>query len=132
MGVPAMRWLDPDGREQLAYPRGPAGTQTFMVLMAPDGRLERIEKVLDMEHFARIEAGKSDMADVQRLLGPVTAHNETYFEARDELVWSWLFCNSWNEETYFDALFDATTEIVRGTQQRPNYVGWGMVPHCGR
>ena len=23
MGEPAMRWKDPDGREQLAYPRGP-------------------------------------------------------------------------------------------------------------
>jgi hypothetical protein len=41
MGVPAMRWKDPDGREQLAYPRGPAATQTFMVFVGPSGRLER-------------------------------------------------------------------------------------------
>jgi hypothetical protein len=132
MGLPAMHWKDVDGREQLAYPRGPASTQTFMVFMRPDGRLERIEKVLDMEHFARIESGKSGMESVLRLLGPVWPRNDTYFEARDERVWSWLFCDSWNQEAYFDVLFDATTEIVRTTQRRPNYVGWdGVVPGCG-
>jgi hypothetical protein len=132
MGTPAMRWKDPDGREQLAYPRGPAGTQTFMVFMAPDGRLERIEKVLDTEHFAKIQGGESDMASVLRLLGPVWPRNEIYFKARDELVWSWLFCDSWNQESYFDVLFDATTGIVRTTQQHPNYIGWGgIAPSCG-
>ncbi len=132
MGVPAMRWKDPDGREQLAYPRGPAATQTFMVFVAPNGRLERIEKVLNMEYFARIQAGKTDMASVLRLLGPVPSQNVTYFKARDELVWSWLFCDSWNQQAFFDVLFDGTTGIVRTTYQRPNYSGWdGVVPWCG-
>ena len=60
MGEPAVRWEDADGREQLAYPRGPEGIQTFMALVGADGRLERIEGVLDMAHFARLEPGKSD------------------------------------------------------------------------
>ncbi len=132
MGVPAMTWKDPDGREQLAYPRGPAGTQTFMVFIAPDGKLERIEKVLDMEHFARIENGKSDQPGVLRLLGPVPPQNVAYFKARDELVWSWLFCDSWNRQAYFDVLFDATTGLVRTTQQRPDLRGLdGVSPWCG-
>ncbi|GHU17673.1 hypothetical protein FACS189475_01860 [Betaproteobacteria bacterium] len=132
MGTPAMNWKDPDGREQLAYPRGPAGTQTFMVFMAPDGRLERIEKVLNMEHFAKIQGDKSDTDSVLRLLGPIWPPNEAYFKARDELVWSWLFCDSWNQEAYFDVLFDGATGIVRTTQQRPNYVGIdGIAPACG-
>ena len=132
MGVRMMTWKDPDGREQLAYPRGPAGTQTFMVFIAPDGRLERIEKVLDMEHFARIESGKSDLPGVMRLLGPVMPQNVAYFEARDELVWSWLFCDSWNRLAYFDVLFDATTGRVRTTQQRPDLRGRdGVSPWCG-
>ncbi|GHU38450.1 hypothetical protein AGMMS50256_37760 [Betaproteobacteria bacterium] len=132
MGIPAMNWKDPDGREQLAYPRGPAATKTFMVFMAQNGRLERIEQVLDMEHFARIEGGKSDMASVLRLLGPITSRNDVYFKARDERVLSWLFCDSWSQEAYFDVLFDATTGIVRTTQQRPNYVGPdGVAPSCG-
>ncbi len=132
MGAPAMRWKDADGREQLAYPRGPAATQTFMVFVGPDGRLERIEKALTMEHFSRIQSGKSDMAVVLRLLGPVPPQNVTYFKARDELVWSWLFCDSWNQQAFFDVLFEGATGIVRTTQQRPNYSGWdGVVPACG-
>lgn len=133
MGVPAMTWKDPDGREQLAYPRGPMGTQTFMVFIAPGGKLERIEKVLDMAHFARIESGKSDLPSVLRLLGPVPPQNVAYFKARDELVWSWLFCDSWNQQAFFDVLFDATTGRVRTTQQRPDLRGRDGIPiACGR
>ena len=133
MGEPAMRWKDDDGREQLAYPRGPAGTQTFMVFMAPDGRLERIEAVLDMEHFARIEPGKSDKATVLRLLGPSQPQWTMYFKARNELVWEWRFCDSWSQMAFFDVLFDATTGIVRTSYQRPDLSGMdGAVPACGR
>jgi hypothetical protein len=47
-------------------------------------------------------------------------------------VWSWLFCDSWNQEAYFDVLFDGTTGIVRTTQQRQNLSGWdGVAPGCG-
>ena len=87
MGEPAMRWDDPDGRIQLAYPRGPMATQTFMAYSAPDGRLERIEKALLPENFARIIHGKSNQADVLRLLGPSYPGWTAYFKARDELVW---------------------------------------------
>ena len=118
MGEPAMRWKDADGREQLAYPRGPEGSQTFMAWIAPDGRLERIEAVLGMAHFARIEPGKSDQAAVLRLLGPSQPQWTQYFKARDELVWEWRFCDSWNQLACFDVLFDATTGIVRTSYQR--------------
>ena len=131
MGEPAMRWNDPDGRVQLAYPRGPMGTQTFMVIMGADGRLQRIEKVLDMEHFGRIEHGKSDQAAVLRVLGP-SPLSPTYFKARDELVWEWRFCDSWNQVAFFGVLFDGTTGLVRSTYQRPDYSGWdGTTPSCG-
>ncbi len=132
MGRPAMSWKEPDGSEQLAYPRGPYGTQTFMVFTNREGRLARIEKVLDMDHFARIESGKSNRDDVLKLLGPVPTQNVAYFKARDELVWSWLFCDGLNQQAYFDVLFDATTGVVRSTQQRPDYSGFdGIVPTCG-
>ena len=118
MGEPAMRWQDADGREQLAYPRGPEGMQTFMAFVGADGRLERIEGVLDSKHFARIRNGQSDKAEVLRLLGPSYPYWTAYFKARDELVWEWRFCNDWNEVAKFDVLFDATTGIVRSTYQR--------------
>ena len=134
MGEPAMRWKDADGREQLAYPRGPQGTQTFMVFMGPDGRLERIEHALDMGHFARIVPGKSDQAEVLRLLGPSQPQWTAYFEARDELVWEWRFCDNWGMVAFFDVLFDATTGIVRTAYQRPDDSSGRprMPPSCGR
>ena len=54
MGQPAMRWQDPDGSVQLAYPRGPAGIHTFMVKLGPDGRLQSKANVLDEAGLARI------------------------------------------------------------------------------
>jgi len=132
MGEPAMSWQDADGRQQLAYPRGPAATQTFMAFIAPDGRLERITGVLTNETFARIVPGVSDQAAVLRLLGPPTPHWTAFFPARNELVWEWRICDSWNQTAFFDVLFDATTGIVRTTMQRPDLSGWdGVAPSCG-
>ena len=133
MGEPALHWKDADGRQQLAYPRGPEGAETFMAYIGADGRLERIEPVLDMNHFARIVAGKSDQAAVLRVIGPPQPHWTEYFERRDELVWEWRFCDPWGQLAFFDVLFDATTGIVRTTYQRPDY-RWpsGIAPSCGR
>ena len=133
MGEPAMRWKDPDGRELLAYPRGPAGTETFMAFIGSSGRLERVEPLLNEAHFARIESGKSDKEAVLRLLGPPPSHWTAYFRARDELVWSWHICDNWNERAFFDVLFDATTGIVRSTQQRPENAGGNRgSPGCSK
>jgi hypothetical protein len=132
MGEPAMRWNDADGRVQLAYPRGPMATQTFMAFIGTDGRLQRIEGVLTPDHFARIENGRSDKAAVLRILGPSQPHWTAYFKARDELVWEWRFCDSWNQMAFFDVLFDGTTGIVRTTYQRPDLSGWdGVATGCG-
>lgn len=147
MGEPAMRWNEADGRVQLAYPRGPEGTQTFMVFIGADGRLQRIEGVLDAEHFARITPGL-DQAAVLRLLGPPPPQLTAYFERRDELVWEWRYCDAWSQLALFDVLFDASSGIVRSTFQRPDYRSSGElfvlpgrlgrggarggVPSCGR
>ena len=131
MGAPAMRWSEPDGSVQLAYPRGPAGTQTFMARLGPDGKLLRIDKVLRPEYFARIQPGMTQ-DEVMRLIGPPQPHWTQYFKARDELVWEWLFCDSWNQEAFFDVLFDGTSKRVRSTMQRQNMRGWdGVPPGCG-
>ncbi len=119
MGEPAMRWKDADGREQLAYPRGPSGTQTFMAYIGADGRLERIEGVLDMRHFARIESGKSDKAAVLRILGPY--YSSVEYRARNELIWEWRFEDDWRQAAYLGVVFDASSGIVRSTYQRQDY-----------
>jgi len=133
MGEPAMWWKEADGSEQLAYPRGPAGTQTFMVFLTPEGRLDRIEGVLDEVYFARIEVGKSTKEDILKLLGPPPPHWITYFPARDELAWEWRFCTVFSTIAYFNVLFDGATGIVRSTLQRPDrgFARGGPVS-CGR
>lgn len=119
MGEPAMVWKNPDGSEQLAFPRGPAGTQTFMAYVGPDGKLQRIEQVLDMAHFSRVQAGMSK-DEVLRILGPSGSLWTQFYPRSNELAWSWLFCNSWNVQEFFDVMFDASTNIVRSTGMHPN------------
>jgi len=132
LGKPAMVWKNPDGSEQLAFPRGPAGTQTFMAYIGPDGTLQRIDGVLNMTHFARIQAGMTK-DEVQRVIGPPFAPWTQLFERSNTLAWSWLFCDSYSLQTFFDVLFDATTGLVRTTQQNPKYVGVaGIQPTCGQ
>ena len=118
MGMPAMNWKDPDGREQLAYPSGPYGTQTYMVFIGADRRLERIEEVLDYPHFARIVIDKSTREDVLRLIGPPYAPWTTYYEGFNQIAWEWNYCNAWRQVARFNVYFDAATGIVRRTEQR--------------
>jgi hypothetical protein len=98
MGEPAIVWKNPDGSQQLAYPRGPAGTQTFMAYVGPDGKLQRIEGVLDMAHFARIQAGMSK-EEVLRVLGPPGPLWTQTYSRSNTLAWSWLFCDSASLQT---------------------------------
>ncbi|MDR2838686.1 MAG: hypothetical protein LBV49_09045, partial [Azonexus sp.] len=70
MGQPAWHWQTADGDQQLAYPRGPSGVHTYMAFFTPDGRLLRIENVLDMSHFARITPGRDNRESILQLLGP--------------------------------------------------------------
>lgn len=132
MGEPAMVWKNPDGSEQLAYPRGPAGTQTYMAYVGPDGKLQRIENVLDTAHFAKIQAGMSK-DEVLRVLGPPGPLWTQTYSRSNTLAWSWLFCDSASLQEFFDVMFDATTGTVRTTEQRPNFEGrLGIQPTCGQ
>ena len=114
MGPPATQWSDPDGSRRLAYPRGPMGVATFMVDIAPDGRLVRIEDVMVMSTFAKITAGMNT-EEVLRVLGPPVAEWTSHYSLRDELVWGWRYCDDWNQLARFFVLFDASRRTVRST-----------------
>ena len=115
MGQPAMRWQEPGGGELLAYPRGPAGFDTFMVMIDSKGVMSSLQGVLDMRHFAMIRQGMTK-DEVLRILGPSQPQWTVFFERRDELVWEWRYCDAWNEPARFNVLFDNTTGLVRSTQ----------------
>ncbi len=132
MGAPAMQWEDADGGRQLAYPRGPEGPHTFMVFIAPDGHVRRIENVLSERHFAGISAGMTE-AEVLRIIGPSQPQWTAFFAARDELVREWRYCDGGNVMAKFDVLFDGTSLRVRTTFSRPDYRGPDSIaPTCGQ
>ncbi|MCX7147112.1 MAG: hypothetical protein NT042_13155 [Sulfuritalea sp.] len=123
IGQPSMQWQNPDGSRQLAYPRGPAGLDTFMVRLDANGKLQAIESVLDDRHLATIRPGMSK-DEVLRILGPSDANATAYFEARDELVWDWRYRGMSNEPWRMMVLFDAASGKVRSTMVRPEqYLG---------
>ncbi len=131
MGPPAMRWQDADGSEQLAYPRGPMGVHTYMVYLAPDKRLARIENALVSERFAQVRPGEHDQNAILRLFGPPNPVWTVYYEARDELAWQWLICDDWNRLARFSVLFDGKSSLVRSTLQVPEWRGRdGVAPWC--
>lgn len=121
LGTPAMTWRNDDGGEQLAYPTGPAGTQTTMAYLGADGKLQRLDKVLRPEVLAQIKPGLSE-TEVLRLIGPPQPRWTVYFKSRDERVWEWRYCNEWSQTARFDVLFDGTSHRVRSTLARPEYL----------
>jgi hypothetical protein len=112
MGPPAMRWQDPDGSVQLAYPRGPLGYYTFMVTLGSDGRLRSIANVLEPAGFNRIRPGMTK-DEVLRVLGPPDYNLTVYFPARDELVWDWRVRSDFGEPARFQVLFNGKLGTVR-------------------
>jgi len=111
MGEPAMQWQDPDGSRQLAYTRG---YYTYMVNIGPDGKLQKIENVMNTKVFSRIHP---DMTkdQVLRILGPSFSPGTAYYKARDELVWEWRFFTDFDIRARFEVLFDGTKGTVRST-----------------
>jgi hypothetical protein len=110
MGRPAMESDNPDRSRRLAYPRGPLGVETFMVHLRPDGRLERIDQVLDEEHFALIVKGKTDREAVRRLLGPPAEVME--FQSMQRVAWTYRFRDAWGYYADFSSVFDSNGVVV--------------------
>jgi len=130
MGQAAMVWKNPDGSEQLAYPRGPAGTQTYMAYVGADGKLQRIVGVLNEANFQLVEPGMTQ-AQVLRIVGPSGAFWTQTFPRTNTLAWTWLYCASGDFQNYFDVYFDATTLLVRSTGRSQVIVGrLGGTPGC--
>lgn len=118
MGPPAMVWQNKQRQiTQLAYPRGPAGYVTFMAYFDKQGKLERIEQVLDEGHFARIKIGMTQ-EDVLRIIGPYRDAN--VFPARDELDWNYGYCSQNLQRMAYSVMFDTRSLLVTGGQTNPD------------
>jgi outer membrane protein assembly factor BamE (lipoprotein component of BamABCDE complex) len=116
MGDPALRIAASDGSTQLAYPTGPMGTKTFMAHVAADGRLTRIEQVLDEEHFARIATGRSTQEDVRRIIGP--PFNVGRFPRQNYVAWDYRFKDAWGYRAELTVLFDPNGVVAEKFVER--------------
>lgn len=130
MGQPAMRWQNEDRSTQLVYPRGPMGFNTYMVYIGADGKLMKIENVLDRKFFSRIRPGMTK-DQVLHILGPSNPGWTAYFKARDELVWEWRYCDDWAAPARFDVLFDDSKGTVRSTMSMTEDMRGSMAVGAG-
>ena len=112
VGRPVTVWKNPDGSELWQYPQGFYATQTFVIAMGADRRVEEIHQVLSEPYFSRVQAGMS-RDDVYRLLGKPREIWE--FPARDEETWTWRYLDI--NYMFFNVLFDRSAGTVRSTQR---------------
>jgi len=112
LGAPGKVYPRPDGSRQLAYPRGPGGTQTHMAFVAPDGRFVRIEQVLSAEHLARIATGSMTTEQLELLIGP--PWRVSAFPNLRQTAWEYVIEDTWGYTVDLSVMVDERG-IVAGT-----------------
>ena len=70
MGKPAERIEKAGGGSVLYYPRGPAGRQTYAVLIGTDGKVQAVEQRLTDANIAKLVLGTTTTKQVREVFGP--------------------------------------------------------------
>lgn len=89
MGAPAEILALPEGGEAWFYPRGRVGRQTFRAEIGADGRLRKLEQVLDEPHFDQVIAFKTTREELRRMFGP--PNNEWRGSLSDQIIWDYRY-----------------------------------------
>lgn len=82
-----------------AHPQQPFGQECWWMTFSADGRFEKLENVLNREHFALIKPGRSTEADVWNLFGQYAEKYE--FRLKNQHAWMYRF----KDEGIFDMAF---------------------------
>ena len=120
MGTPALEMPNPDGSRQLAYPRGPLGTQTFMVDVGRDGILKAIRPVLNEENYHRITPGQT-REEVLRLVGPPGQTMD--FPNLGQVAWDYRYQDAWGYVAIFSIMIDREGKVAGKVNRRLDR-GW--------
>ena len=115
MGQPAVEFPNGDGSRTLAYPRGPLGTQTFMVDLSRDGVVQAVRPVLYDATFYRIQPGMT-RDDVLRMIGP--PGDTMHFARLDHESWEWRYYDTWGYLAIFSVDFDRDGKVVSKFSRR--------------
>ena len=115
MGMPALAFDNADGSRRLAYPRGPLGIETFMVDIAPDGRMVAVHNVLSDDVFFQIRPGMT-RDEVLRLIGP--PGDTMAFSRNRQYAWDYRYQDTWGYRAIFSVTFDDRDIVVGKFTQR--------------
>ena len=120
LGRPTLEWRNADGSVTWEYPKGPQGTDTYMVTIGPDRILRVVDQVLTEANYARIEKGM-DGDQVRRILGK--PGQITTYPHKPETVWDWHIAGSLpSEEAHFHVHFSPDGKVT-GTSRRVEVKG---------
>jgi hypothetical protein len=115
MGPPALEIPNPDGSKSLAYPKGYYSGQTFMVRVGKDGLVQRIDQVLNEDHFYRIVPGIT-RDDVLRLIGPPIEVMD--FARLQQTAWDYRYQDAWGYTAILSVMIDRQGIVVGRTSRR--------------
>jgi len=115
MGPPALEIANPDGSKSLAYPKGYYTGQTFMVRVGRDGLVQRVEQVLNDDHFHRIVAGIT-RDDVLRQIGPPVEVMD--FPRLQQTAWDYRYQDTWGYTAILSVMIDRQGIVAGKTTRR--------------
>jgi outer membrane protein assembly factor BamE (lipoprotein component of BamABCDE complex) len=115
MGPPAMELRDADGSRHLAYPSGPFGLHTYMARIAPDGRLQAVEQVLDDGRFEAIRPGMTS-DELLRHIGP--PGERMRFDNLRQTAWDYRFRDTWGYIAILSVMVDDSGRVASRITQR--------------
>lgn len=121
MGEPVKTCPLAEGMQNWIYPRGPSGLHTFNAHIDRSGVLRSIENVLEESGFAKVVKGRTVKDEVLCIFGPPIY--ETYFRARNELVWDYRFMDAWGYKTRYHVLFNDAGIVTTTLQIREETPG---------
>ncbi len=118
MGQPTGRYTMPGDTQRLEFARGPYGRHTWMVDLDAQGRVVRVEQVLQPRYFALVLPGQSR----DELLRTIGRPGERMGMMRNGQIWSWRYPN--NDCLWWQAQLDAQGIVTSaGYSQEPSCDG---------
>lgn len=114
MGAPTGRYPLADGAQRLEFAQGPYGLQTWMVDLDAQGRVLKIQQVMDRFYFNQVQDGMNRDA-LLRLLGRPAARQGEW-QSRE--TWSWRYANY--DCLWLRVTLDASGKVRGGAATLPD------------
>lgn len=97
-GKPFRVWKEQGGATSWEYPQGPAGRYTWMVRVGADGKVTRVDQVLDWPFFNTLTPGMP-MTEVEHTLG--RPYGKVTYPLTGETAWAWRWVETVTYRCFF-------------------------------